>query len=86
MEVPFAKFTDFNFEPNLKIIECKFASIDEKNAFYTLAYKQIIEKAGLRDGPIFSDDKNVVSISFEPENKEFVMDFLNQHYKESMPA
>ncbi len=79
-----AKVTDIQTESNAKIIECKFASKDERNAFYKLAETQIVRRACLKNGPFFSDDENVVSIGYEPEDKEFVMEFVNKHVKESI--
>ncbi len=74
-----AKIIDIQNESTVKIIECKFNSKDERDAFYKLAKTQIIRRACLRNGPFFSDDENVVSIGYEPEDKECVMEFIKQH-------
>ena len=78
------KITDIQTESKHKYIECKFASKGERDSFYKLAEKQIIRKACLRNGPFFSDDENVVSIGFCHENKEYVMEFVNQHCKDGV--
>jgi hypothetical protein len=75
-----ASISDIQTESNVKIIECKFASEDERNLFYKLAEEQIIRIACLRNGPFFSDDANVVSIGYEPEYRERVMNFIDKYY------
>lgn len=74
-----AKIVDIKPEATLKIIECKFNSKDDSDNFYTLAKTQIIHKAVLRNGAFVSNDENVVSIGYEPEDKEFVMNFVNKY-------
>ncbi len=75
----YARITDINLESTVKIIEYKFNSINDRNKFYELAKKEIIHRVSLRNGPFFSDDENVVSIGYKPEDKQFIMNYIKQY-------
>jgi hypothetical protein len=80
-----AKITDIQTEPIMEYIECKFNSNDERDTFYKLAKNHFTpSKIGLKNGPFFSEDENVVSIGYKPDYKDTVMDFVKLHSVSSL--
>ncbi len=74
------KIIDIKIGYDLKIIECTFTSKDERDIFYTLAETQLVNIGGvLKLGPFFTDDPNVVSIAYSLENKDSIIEFINQY-------
>jgi hypothetical protein len=73
------EITDVQDESDMKAVDLKFNSKDEKDRIYKLLREEFPLSGKVAIGNLTLNDDNVISILYTPEDKERVMNFIKQY-------